>query len=90
MGPHREGVVQVSVQVAHQHFGVRQAHTGRVIVDFFTARLAHDALAALALNVIGDVCSTAGVFRRAPGQEQLSSVGSGHEVPGGRGEAWNR
>lgn len=81
-----EGVVQVSVQVAHPNFGVGQAHAGWLIVDLFTTRLAHNPLTALAFNFIGDVCSTAGVFRRAPGEEEFSCIGGRHEIPRSRGE----
>lgn len=85
-----EGVVQVSVQVAHQHFGVCQAHTGWLIVDFFTARLASKPLTALAFNVIGDVRSTACVFGRVPGEKEFSCTGGSQEVSWCRGEAWHR
>lgn len=85
-----KGVVQVSIQVAHQNFGVRQAHTGWFIVDLFTTRLAHNSLAALAFNFIGDVCSTAGVLWWAPGENEFSCVGGSHEVPWSRRETWNR
>lgn len=87
---HGEGVVQVSVQVAHRDLGVGQAHAGWLIVDLFTARLAHNPLTALAFNLIGDVCPTAGVFRGAPGEEELSCIGGRHEVPRSRGETWHR
>lgn len=85
-----EGVVQVSIQFAHPNFGVRQAHTGWLIVDLFTARLAHTSLTALAFNFIGNVCSTAGVFRWAPGEKEFSCIGGSHEVPWSRGETWHR
>lgn len=84
---HGEGVVEVSVQVAHRNLGVGQAHTGRLIADFLTAGLAHNSLAALAFNTVGDVGSTSGVFGWAPGEEEFSCIGGGDEVLWGRGEA---
>lgn len=77
----------MSVQLAHGNPGVRQAGAGRLVADFLSARLAHNALAALAFNAVGDVGSTSGVFRRAPGEEEVSCGGGGHEVSWGRGEA---
>lgn len=72
-----EGVVQVSIQVAHQNLGFCQAHIGWLIVDFFTARLAHEPLAALAFNVVGDVRSATCVLWWAPGEKEFScTVGS--------------
>lgn len=85
-----EGVVQVSIQVAHQNFGVCQAHIGWLIVDFFTARLAPERLAALAFDVIGDVRSTACVLRRAPGEKEFSSTVGSQEVSRCRGEPWHK
>lgn len=87
---HGEGVVQVSVQVAHQDPGVRQPRAGRLVVELLAAGLARAPVAALALHAVGDVCPTAGVFGRAPGKEELSRAGGRHEVPRGRGEAWSR
>lgn len=85
-----EGVVQVSIQVAHQNFGVRQAHVGWLIMDFFTAGLAHETLAALAFNVIGDVRSTTCVLRRTPGEKEFSCTVGGQEVSWCRGEPWHK
>lgn len=85
-----EGVVQVSIQVAHQNFRVCQAHIGWLIVDFFTARLAHEPLTALAFNVIGDVRSTSCVLRWAPGEKEFSCTVGSQEVSWCRGEPWHK
>lgn len=67
-----------------------QARAGRLVADFLSAELADIALAALAFDAVGDVGSTSGVCRRAPGEEEFSCGelgGGGHEVSWGRGEA---
>lgn len=83
-----EGVVQVSIQVAHQNLGVCQAHTGRLITDFLSTRLARNSLTALTFNIVGNISSTTSVFRWAPGQEEFSCTCGGYKVSWGWGEAW--
>lgn len=85
-----EGVVQVSIQVAHQNFGFCQAHIGWLIVDFFTARLAHEPLASLAFDVIGDVRSTTCVLWWAPREKEFSCTVGSQEVTWCRGEPWHK
>lgn len=87
MGLHGEGVVEVSVQLAHRNLGVSQTHAGRLITDFLSAGLAHHPLTALAFNTVGDVRATSSVFRRAPGEEEFSCAGGGNEVTWGRRES---
>lgn len=82
-----EGVVEVSIQVTHRDLGVRQAHAGRLIADFFTTGLAYNSFAALAFNTVGDIVSSSSVFRWAPGQEELPCTGGGHQILWGRGKS---
>lgn len=87
---HSEGVVEVSVKLAHCNLGDRQACTGRLVVDFLSAGLADGALAAPAFDIVGDVSAAASVFRRVPGEQEFACRelgGGGHKVSWGRGEA---